>query len=71
MCPLELVKLLVRAQEPLHRLDVLLLLEPRERVKVIDGLGEHPDFRRAQLSATAPEHRQHFLPLWSIQPDAG
>lgn len=35
---LKLVELLVRAKQALHRLDVLLLLEARKRIQIVDGL---------------------------------
>lgn len=51
--PLELVQVLVRAEQALDGLDVLLLLEARKGVEVVDGLGEDLGLLEA-LAVVAP-----------------
>ena len=41
LCPLKFLQVLVRAEQALHRLDVLLLREPRKVVQVVERRVEH------------------------------
>ena len=43
LCPLELLEVLMRAEETLHGLDTLLLPESREVIEVAERLCEDPE----------------------------
>ena len=42
LCALKLVELRVCAQKSLHRLDILLVLEARKGIQIVDRFAQHP-----------------------------